>query len=58
MILLLKMHATGEILGQICLKAIRYTIFSFMAHDQGKDRGHEGKGGNSIFWWRRHFIER
>lgn len=42
MIVTLKMHTANKIFGKICLKAIR----------DEKKRRHEGKGEDSIFWWR------
>ena len=38
----LKIRTIGNIFGKICLKAIR----------DEKKRRHEGKGEDSIFWWR------
>ena len=60
MIVLLKIHSTGEILCKICLKAIRVTFFPIQPIQhmiKGKTEGHETKGENSIFWWKGHLIE-
>ena len=42
-----------KIVGKICLKAIGDTFFQYVVCNQARDVvRYEGKGQNSIFWWR------
>ena len=53
MIMKLKIFTTDKIFGKICLKAVRDTFFRYVVCSQERDGvRYEGKGEDSIFWWR------